>query len=54
MKRLSLVFFAATIALPLLATACSNNAEPGKAADSPAVSAPADADKEWNMPNKNY
>src|SRR5262252_5415242 len=53
MKRLSILFFAAMIVLPLLATACSNNAEPGKAANSPA-SAPADTDKEWNMPTKNY
>ena len=36
MKRLSLLVFAATIVLPLFATACSSNTEPGKAADASA------------------
>jgi len=52
MKRIS-VLIAATCLLPLFAASCANTAEPGKAPDASA-SAPADADKEWGMPNKNY
>src|SRR5262245_49199640 len=53
MKRLPLLCFAAAIVLPLLASACSSVVESGKNADAP-KSAPAGADKEWSMPNKNY
>ena len=52
MKRIS-VLIAATFMLPVFAASCANSAEPGKAPDASA-SAPADADKEWGMPNKNY
>ena len=52
MKRIT-VLIAATCLLPLFAASCANTAEPGKAPDASA-SAPADADKEWGMPNKNY
>ena len=50
MKKVSLLFLAATFML-LVITACSTADAPATAGN---ASAPADADKEWGMPNKNY
>src|SRR5215510_12346581 len=51
MKKVSALVAVATFLLLGFTAACTNTSESAKATN---VSAPADADKEWSMPNKNY